>query len=55
VLHSGALRYEASGAYHDDLIAALCLAREGVGSNRQPWVEVVSADAEDERGWRRIN
>ena len=38
VLKSGNIRYEAAGAYHDDLIMALCLANEqSERATRQPW------------------
>ncbi len=38
VLKSGNIRYEAAGAYHDDMIMALCLAHEqSERATRQPW------------------
>jgi hypothetical protein len=42
VLKSGNIRYEAGGAYHDDMIMALCLAHEqSERATRQPWSFVV--------------
>jgi len=46
VLKSGNIRYEAGGAYHDDMIMALCLAQEqSERATRQPWSFVVGMPA----------
>jgi len=63
VLRSGALRYAASGGYHDDLVMALCLAYSGASHiPREPITHVmelnrfVPAGERDEEGhfWHRI-
>lgn len=41
VLKSGNIRYEAAGAFHDDLVASLCLAHSAMSSVRKPWAEAL--------------
>lgn len=54
VLRSGRIRYEASGAYHDDMVMALCLAWSAKQAPWEPWIEVIFPRMDEERFWRRI-
>jgi len=44
LLKSGNIRYEAAGAFHDDLVMALCLAHDAVEGSAEPWVAVISVN-----------
>lgn len=61
VLRSGNIRYEAAGAYHDDLITALCLAWSARRPKGKPWAETLAVPVEHcpfrgmgERGWYNL-
>jgi hypothetical protein len=45
VLPSGTLRYQAAGAYHDDIVMALCLAWSAREGQNNPWAEAFRASA----------
>ena len=61
VLRSGNIRCAAAGAYHDDIVMALCLAWSGKQMQYEPWVEVIPLSIEYrpfegwcERGWHKL-
>jgi len=61
VLPSGNLRYQAAGAYHDDMVMALCLAWSARRGQNKPWAEAFPGSAPyspslgmSDHGWHKL-